>query len=228
MVLASTSRTNLKLARSTARTRRHRGAGSTGDQAGACRPCANRRSRSARTCSPARPASARPKSPSSSPSLARRRTPALRHVGIHGAAHGFRGLHRCTSGLCRLRPGRPSDRRRRSASALRSCCLTRSRRRIQDIYNILLQVMDHGSLTDHNGKKIDFRNVILIMTTNAGANPKWRSRRSASARIEARPAKTTEALNKPVHAGIPQPPRCDDLSSHRCRRKSFIRWCRSS
>lgn len=39
-----------------------------------------------------------------------------------------------------------------------------------DIYNILLQVMDHGSLTDHNGKKIDFRNVILIMTTNAGAS----------------------------------------------------------
>ena len=39
----------------------------------------------------------------------------------------------------------------------------------QDLYNILLQVMDHGKLTDHNGKKIDFRNVVLIMTTNAGA-----------------------------------------------------------
>ncbi|MDO9415401.1 ATP-dependent Clp protease ATP-binding subunit ClpA [Pararhizobium sp.] len=39
-----------------------------------------------------------------------------------------------------------------------------------DLVNILLQVMDHGSLTDHNGKKIDFRNVILIMTTNAGAS----------------------------------------------------------
>ena len=38
-----------------------------------------------------------------------------------------------------------------------------------DIYNILLQVMDHGSLTDANGKKVDFRNVVLIMTTNAGA-----------------------------------------------------------
>jgi ATP-dependent Clp protease ATP-binding subunit ClpA len=38
-----------------------------------------------------------------------------------------------------------------------------------DIYNILLQVMDHGKLTDHNGKSVDFRNVILIMTTNAGA-----------------------------------------------------------
>jgi ATP-dependent Clp protease ATP-binding subunit ClpA len=38
-----------------------------------------------------------------------------------------------------------------------------------DLYNILLQVMDHGKLTDHNGKTVDFRNVILIMTTNAGA-----------------------------------------------------------
>ncbi len=39
-----------------------------------------------------------------------------------------------------------------------------------DLYNILLQVMDHGKLTDHNGKSVDFRNVILIMTTNAGAS----------------------------------------------------------
>ena len=38
-----------------------------------------------------------------------------------------------------------------------------------DIYNILLQVMDYGKLTDNNGKTIDFRNVILILTTNAGA-----------------------------------------------------------
>ena len=39
-----------------------------------------------------------------------------------------------------------------------------------DLFNILLQVMDHGKLTDHNGKIVDFRNVILIMTTNAGAS----------------------------------------------------------
>ena len=38
-----------------------------------------------------------------------------------------------------------------------------------DVYNILLQVMDHGKLTDHNGRQVDFRNVILIMTSNAGA-----------------------------------------------------------
>jgi len=38
-----------------------------------------------------------------------------------------------------------------------------------DIFNILLQVMDHGTLTDNNGRKADFRNVVLVMTTNAGA-----------------------------------------------------------
>ena len=39
-----------------------------------------------------------------------------------------------------------------------------------DLFNVLLQVMDHGSLTDANGRKVDFRNVIVIMTTNAGAS----------------------------------------------------------
>jgi ATP-dependent Clp protease ATP-binding subunit ClpA len=38
-----------------------------------------------------------------------------------------------------------------------------------DVFNLLLQVMDHGTLTDNNGRKVDFRNVILVMTTNAGA-----------------------------------------------------------
>ncbi len=38
-----------------------------------------------------------------------------------------------------------------------------------DVFNLLLQVMDHGSLTDNNGRKSDFRNVILVMTTNIGA-----------------------------------------------------------
>ncbi|WP_159146214.1 AAA family ATPase, partial [Klebsiella pneumoniae] len=37
-----------------------------------------------------------------------------------------------------------------------------------DIFNLLLQVMDNGTLTDNNGRKADFRNVILVMTTNAG------------------------------------------------------------
>ena len=44
-----------------------------------------------------------------------------------------------------------------------------------DVFNLLLQVMDHGTLTDNNGRKADFRNVILIMTTNAGAESMTRS-----------------------------------------------------
>jgi ATP-dependent Clp protease ATP-binding subunit ClpA len=44
-----------------------------------------------------------------------------------------------------------------------------------DVFNLLLQVMDHGTLTDNNGRKADFRNVILVMTTNAGADRLSRS-----------------------------------------------------
>ncbi|MFQ5437687.1 MAG: ATP-dependent Clp protease ATP-binding subunit ClpA [Paracoccaceae bacterium] len=44
-----------------------------------------------------------------------------------------------------------------------------------DVYNILLQVMDHGKLTDHNGRTVDFRNVVVIMTTNAGASEQAKS-----------------------------------------------------
>jgi ATP-dependent Clp protease ATP-binding subunit ClpA len=44
-----------------------------------------------------------------------------------------------------------------------------------DVFNILLQVMDHGKLTDNNGKQVNFRNVILIMTTNAGASEMQKS-----------------------------------------------------
>jgi hypothetical protein len=49
-----------------------------------------------------------------------------------------------------------------------------------DVFNVLLQVMDHGTLTDNNGRKADFRNVIIIMTTNAGAETIEQGARSAS------------------------------------------------
>ncbi|MEL6373061.1 MAG: ATP-dependent Clp protease ATP-binding subunit ClpA [Pseudomonadota bacterium] len=63
-----------------------------------------------------------------------------------------------------------------------------------DLFNILLQVMDHGKLTDHNGKQIDFRNVILIMTTNAGAADMARAPMGFNrARRE---EEDTEAINK--------------------------------
>ncbi len=54
-----------------------------------------------------------------------------------------------------------------------------------DIYNILLQVMDHGTLTDNNGRQADFRNVIIIMTTNAGAEAMQKTIIGFSAKREA-------------------------------------------
>jgi ATP-dependent Clp protease ATP-binding subunit ClpA len=129
--------------------------------------CASRRSRSATTCSPGPPASARPRWPSS----CRRRlgVELLRfdmseYMEKHavsrliGAPPGYVGFDQgglLTDGVdqhphCVL-------------------LLDEIEKAHPDVYNILLQVMDHGKLTDHNGRQVDFRNVILIMTSNAGA-----------------------------------------------------------
>ncbi len=63
-----------------------------------------------------------------------------------------------------------------------------------DLYNILLQVMDNGMLTDHNGKEISFRNVILIMTTNAGAADM--AKEAIGFGNTKREGEDTEAINK--------------------------------
>ncbi|MEP0202545.1 MAG: ATP-dependent Clp protease ATP-binding subunit ClpA [Halioglobus sp.] len=63
-----------------------------------------------------------------------------------------------------------------------------------DVFNLLLQVMDHGTLTDNNGRKADFRNVILIMTTNAGAENI--SRRSIGFTSQDHSTDGMEAINK--------------------------------
>ncbi|EME68283.1 ATP-dependent Clp protease ATP-binding subunit ClpA [Paramagnetospirillum caucaseum] len=63
-----------------------------------------------------------------------------------------------------------------------------------DLFNILLQVMDHGRLTDHNGKTVDFRNVILIMTTNAGAADLAKS--AIGFGRESREGDDSEAINR--------------------------------
>ena len=63
-----------------------------------------------------------------------------------------------------------------------------------DLFNILLQVMDHGKLTDHNGKSIDFRNVVLIMTTNAGASEM--AKPAMGFNRTKREGEDTEAVNK--------------------------------
>ncbi len=63
-----------------------------------------------------------------------------------------------------------------------------------DVFNLLLQVMDHGTLTDNNGRKADFRNVIIIMTTNAGAMEM--SRRSIGFTSQDHSTDGMEAINK--------------------------------
>jgi ATP-dependent Clp protease ATP-binding subunit ClpA len=63
-----------------------------------------------------------------------------------------------------------------------------------DLFNLLLQVMDHGKLTDHNGKSVDFRNVILIMTTNAGAAEMAKTAMGFGR--EVRTGEDTEAINR--------------------------------
>lgn len=63
-----------------------------------------------------------------------------------------------------------------------------------DVFNLLLQVMDHGTLTDNNGRKSDFRNVILIMTTNEGASEA--SRRSMGFAAQDHSIDAMEAINR--------------------------------
>ncbi len=63
-----------------------------------------------------------------------------------------------------------------------------------DVFNLLLQVMDHGTLTDNNGRKADFRNVIIIMTTNVGAMEM--SRRSIGFTSQDHSSDGKEAINK--------------------------------
>jgi ATP-dependent Clp protease ATP-binding subunit ClpA len=63
-----------------------------------------------------------------------------------------------------------------------------------DVFNLLLQVMDHGTLTDNNGRKADFRNVILFMTTNAGASEM--SRRSIGFAVQDHTTDGLEAITR--------------------------------
>ncbi len=85
------------------------------------------------------------------------------------------------------------------------------------IFNILLQVMDHGKLTDHNGKQTDFRHVILLMTSNIGvarsAAPRGRLRRRR--RRGPGEAGRRPRVQAALQPRVPQPPRREDRSSGR-------------
>ena len=95
-----------------------------------------------------------------------------------------------------------------------------------DIFNVLLQVMDHGTLTDNNGRKADFRNVIIIMTTNAGAETM--NKAVIGFTNAARGGRRDGRHQAPVHAGVPQPPGRDRSASRRWTSRSSCAWSTSS
>ena len=76
-----------------------------------------------------------------------------------------------------------------------------------EVFNLLLQVMDHGTLTDNNGRKADFRNVTIVMTTNAGAQEM--SRTSVGFMVQDQLVGRDGGLEEALLAGVPQSSRCD-------------------
>ncbi len=95
-----------------------------------------------------------------------------------------------------------------------------------DIFNVLLQVMDHGTLTDNNGRKADFRNVIIIMTTNAGAETM--NKATIGFTNQARKRRRDGRHQAPVHARVPQPPGRASSASSRWTSRSSCAWWTSS
>ncbi len=91
-----------------------------------------------------------------------------------------------------------------------------------DIYNILLQVMDHATLTDNNGRKADFRHIVLILTTNAGAH-ELSARRLGFGAEGAEPGNARSAIEKTFSpgSGTGSTPGC---RSTPCRPRSSARW----
>ena len=98
-----------------------------------------------------------------------------------------------------------------------------------DIFNILLQVMDHGTLTDNNGRKADFRNVMIIMTTNAGRRKPMRSRHHRfHANTRGIRATRWPRDQAPVHAGVPQTGLDATISFKAPRQRGHPAWSTSS
>ena len=96
-----------------------------------------------------------------------------------------RPARRAPARLRGLRGGRPAHRGGAAPAVHAWCCSTRSRRPTPEVFDILLQVLDDGRLTDGQGRTVDFRNVILVLTSNLGlacssSTPRSTTSRSAS------------------------------------------------
>jgi ATP-dependent Clp protease ATP-binding subunit ClpB len=91
-----------------------------------------------------------------------------RHVGVPGEAHRL-AADRRAAGLRRLRGGRPAH-RGGAAPPLRRGAVRRDREGAPEVLNVLLQLLDDGRLTDGKGRTVDFKNTVVIMTSNVGSH----------------------------------------------------------
>ena len=94
-----------------------------------------------------------------------------------------------------------------------------------DVFNLLLQVMDHGTLTDNNGRKADFRHVIIVMTTNAGAQEM--AAPSIGFTHADNASDGMEAIRRMFSPGVPQPPGCGHPVRARSIRAPSSAWSTS-
>ena len=134
---------------------------------------------------------------------------AHRHVRVPRAAHG-RAADRLAARLRRLRRRRPADRARAAAARTRVVLLDEIEKAHPEVWNVLLQVMDDGRLTDGEGRTVDFTNTVVVMTSNLGAGQARRGGRlHRRRRRRADDDRMLAAAKARVPAGVPQPHRRD-------------------
>jgi ATP-dependent Clp protease ATP-binding subunit ClpA len=153
---------------------------------------------------------------------ARHRTAALRHVE-YMERHAVSRLIGAPPGYVGFDQGGQLTEAVTKKPHSSCCCSTRSKRPTRT-FNILLQVMDHGTLTDNNGRKTDFRNVIIVMTTNAGAEMLQKGSMGFTDRQPATRWPRSSACSRPSSATGSTPP----SRSPRSTTRSSCAWWTSS
>ena len=170
--------------------------------------CRIRTGRSAPSCSSARPASARPSSPRRSPhscsttstrwcaSTCRNTWRSIPSSRLIGAPPGYVGYDEggALTEAVRRRP-------------YQVVLFDEIEKAHPDVFNVLLQVLDDGRLTDGQGRTVDFRNTLIVMTSNLGSEYLVSAWRRPGCRCRARPGDERGA--QPLPAGVPQPARRD-------------------
>ncbi len=126
--------------------------------------------------------------------------------GVHGEALG-RTAHRRASGLCRLRRGRCPHGKRCGGGRYQVVLFDEIEKAHPDVFNVLLQVLDDGRLTDGQGRTVDFCNTLIIMTSNLGAE--FLVNQGEGEKTSAVRDKVMEMVQRAFPAGIPQPRRRD-------------------